>query len=69
MQNAADHAAIIHALLAPHISRKVRLNPSPLFVIQPKQVAPHPLLCSESAPEANQQPIHATTNLLGSDPS
>jgi hypothetical protein len=48
VQNAADDAAIVDARLAAHILRQMWLNPLPLFVAQPKQVAPHLLLCSES---------------------
>jgi hypothetical protein len=44
MHDTADHAAIIHPLLAAHVRRQVRLNLTPLLVAQPKQVAPH-LLC------------------------
>jgi hypothetical protein len=36
MQDAADHRAIVHTLLAAHISRQVRLNPLPLLIVQPK---------------------------------
>jgi len=41
MQDAADHAAIIHAILAAYVRRQMRLDPSPLLVVQPKQVASH----------------------------
>jgi len=69
MDDAANHAAIIHPRLAAHVFRQMRLDLTPLFVAQPKQVAPHPLLCSESSAEANQQPIQLATTLLGFDPS
>jgi hypothetical protein len=41
MQDAADHAAIIHPILAAYVRRQMRLDPSPLLVVQPKQVASH----------------------------
>jgi hypothetical protein len=41
MHDAADDAAIIHPLDAPHIRRQVRLNPLPLLIIEPKQVLAH----------------------------
>jgi hypothetical protein len=36
MQDAADHPPIIRPLLAPHVGRKVRLNPLPLLVVEPQ---------------------------------
>jgi hypothetical protein len=47
------------------------LDLPPLFITQPKQVAPHLLLCSESESlaEANQQPIQPATLLLGFHPN
>lgn len=57
MQNAADHPTVVRPFLAAHISRKQRLDPLPLIVAQPEQVAPH-LLCSldrrESATDSNR---------------
>jgi hypothetical protein len=47
VQDAADHAAVVHALLAAHIRRKIGLDPPPLRVIQPKKIATHPI-ASES---------------------
>jgi hypothetical protein len=44
MQNAADHAAVIHAIFATYIPWQMGLDLPPLIVAQPKQVAPH-LLC------------------------
>ncbi|HMI97721.1 MAG TPA: hypothetical protein VK479_14500, partial [Micropepsaceae bacterium] len=50
---------------------QMRFDLPPLLIVQPKQVAPHPLLCSESqsSAEANQQPIQLATLLLGFHPS
>src|ERR1044071_9139023 len=45
MQDAADHPSIVDTLFAAHVARQMRLDPSPLLIAQPKQVAPH-LLCS-----------------------
>jgi hypothetical protein len=41
MQDATDHAAIIHALLAANVGRQIRLDLPPLIVTQPKKVATH----------------------------
>ena len=67
MQNATDHAAIIHASLAAHIGRQKRRELLPLFVAQPKQIASHdPLIL---IPPENHYPIHSSRLLLGLDPS
>jgi len=66
MQDAADHAAIIHAILAAYVRRQMRLDPSPLLVVQPKQVASHDL-CSPLA--ENHYPIQPSSVLLSFDPS
>jgi len=42
VHDAADHTAIIDAGFAPDLVRQVRLDLPPLFVAQPKQIAPHP---------------------------
>jgi hypothetical protein len=68
VNDTADHAAVVHSFFSADILRQVRLDLSPLFVVQPKQVAPHPLPCSESPQKANQQPIQLATDLLGFDP-
>jgi hypothetical protein len=67
MQDAADHAAVVHPVFAAYVPRQMWLDLPPLFIAQPKQVAPHLLLCSESesSEEANQQPIQTATFLLG----
>jgi hypothetical protein len=36
MQDAADHAAAIHAVLAANIPRQMWFDLPPLFVVQPK---------------------------------
>jgi hypothetical protein len=41
MQDAADHPPIIDPFLAAHIGRQMRLDPSPLLIAEPKQVAAH----------------------------
>jgi hypothetical protein len=43
VHDAADHATIIHARLSSHIFRQMRLDLMPLFIAQPKQIAPHDL--------------------------
>jgi hypothetical protein len=47
MQDAANDATVVHPVLAAYVCRQMRLDPPPLFIAQPKQVAPH-LLRSES---------------------
>jgi len=46
MQDAADHAPVVDTLLAAHVRGQIRLDPPPLFVTQPKQIASHPLALS-----------------------
>jgi hypothetical protein len=41
VKDAADHAAIIHTILAAHVRRQMRLDLPPLLIIQPKQIASH----------------------------
>jgi hypothetical protein len=51
MHDAADHPAIVNPFHIAHIGRQVRLDPSPLFVAQPKQISapdPDPLSKNES---------------------
>jgi len=43
MQNAADHPAIIDAIFPAHVRGQKRLDPLPLLVAQPEQVASHDL--------------------------
>jgi hypothetical protein len=38
VHDAADDAAVVHPLDAPHIRRQVKLNPLPLLIAQPKQI-------------------------------
>jgi len=56
MQNVADHLPIIDPFLAPHIGRKMRLDPSPLLIAQPKQVAAHSAVLASTG--FSQQPIY-----------
>ena len=67
MQDAADDPAVVHTILAAHISRQVRLNLPPLIIAQPEEIASH-VLCSRITAAENQQPIHPATDLLGIDP-
>jgi hypothetical protein len=57
MDDAADHAPVIHPRLAPHIARQMRLDPLPLTLTQPKQVLAHfqasESRASESASDSN----------------
>jgi hypothetical protein len=41
MKDAADHAAVIHPILAAYIRRQIRRDLPPLIVTQPKQIASH----------------------------
>jgi hypothetical protein len=41
MHDAADNPTIVNPLDAAHIGRQMPLDPSPLFVVQPKQIAAH----------------------------
>jgi hypothetical protein len=41
MHDPADDSAIVNPLDAAHIGRQMRLDPSPLFVAQPKQITAH----------------------------
>jgi hypothetical protein len=36
MQDAADHATVVHTILAAHICRQVRRDLAPLLIAQPK---------------------------------
>jgi hypothetical protein len=55
MDDAADHPAVVNALLAANVRRQVRLHLPPLFVAQPEQIAPH-----LSALESHKQRESAT---------
>jgi len=49
MHDPADDPPIVHPLDTPHISRQMRLDPTPLLIAQPKQVRPHhPISPNES---------------------
>jgi hypothetical protein len=41
MHDAADNPAIVNPLNAAYVGRQMPLNPSPLLVVQPKQIAAH----------------------------
>src|SRR5208283_4495575 len=41
VHDAADDAAIVYPLDAPHVSRQVTLHPHPLLIAQPKQIPAH----------------------------
>jgi hypothetical protein len=41
MNDPADDTTIVHPLDTANISRQMRLDPSPLLVAQPKQIAAH----------------------------
>jgi hypothetical protein len=62
MQDAANHATIIHALLAANVGRQIRVNRSPLIVIQPKEIASH-ITAPNHRSKANQQPIQPAISL------
>jgi hypothetical protein len=67
MEDAADHATIIHSWLASHVLRQMRLNLPPLFIVQPKQVAPH---CprSESTVDSESATDSAGNDFIGFRP-
>jgi hypothetical protein len=66
MHDAADDAAIVRPLNAPDIRRQVRLDPLPLLIAQPKQVAAHD---PNPLPKTNQDRIVRAQKLMSSDPS
>src|SRR5262249_15626811 len=66
MHDAADDSAIIRPLDAPDIRRQVRLDPRPLRIGQPKQVAAHD---PNPLPKTNQDRIVRAEKLMSSDPS
>jgi uncharacterized protein len=66
MHDAADDAAIVRPLDAPDIRRQVRLDPLPLLIAQPKQVAAHD---PNPLPKTNQDRIVRAEKLMSSDPS
>jgi len=41
MKDAADHATVVHTILAAYVRRQIRLDLPPLIVTQPKQIASH----------------------------
>jgi hypothetical protein len=52
MQNAADHPPVIDTCLTAHVAWQMRLDPAPLLVTEPKQIASH-----LPAPESRKQGI------------
>src|SRR5262249_20754380 len=66
MHDAADDSAIVRPLDAPDICRQVRLDPLPLLIAQPKQVAAHD---PNPLPKTNQDRIVRAEKLMSSDPS
>ena len=66
MHDAADDSAIVRPLDAPDICRQVRLDPFPLLIAQPKQVAAHD---PDPLPKTNQDRIVRAEKLMSSDPS
>jgi hypothetical protein len=68
MDDAADHSTVINPRLASHVRWQIRLDLPPLFVIQPKQVAPHPLLCSESPVRSESASDSHSNNFIGFRP-
>src|SRR5262249_2119880 len=65
MHDAADDSAIVRPLDAPDIRRQVRLDPLPLLIAQPKQVAAHD---PNPLPKTNQNRIVSAEKLMSSDP-
>jgi hypothetical protein len=51
----ADHAPIVFALDAAHISRQVRSDPSPLLIAQPKQILAHDPAPLQKANQASME--------------
>ena len=68
MQDATNHAPIIHPGLATHVGRQQRFDLRPLFVGQPKQIAAHGPLPHGRRPE-NRGKTDSATRLLGFHPS
>src|SRR6516165_3665740 len=66
MHDAADDSAIVRPLNAPDIRRQVRLDPLPLLIAQPKQVAAHD---PNPLPKTNQDRIVRAQKLMSSDPN
>jgi hypothetical protein len=66
MHDPADDSAIVRPLDAPDIRRQVRLDPLPLLIAQPKQVAAHD---PNPFPKTNQDRIVRAEKLMSSDPS
>jgi hypothetical protein len=61
----AQHPTIIHPLLAAHVGRQQRLDPSPLRIRKPKEIR-HPTPPTSEA--VNHAPANSGILLLGPDP-
>jgi len=66
MNDPADHPAIVNPRNAAHTGRKMRLDPSPLFVAQPKQILAHD---PDPLPKPNQNRIVRAQKLMSFHPS
>jgi hypothetical protein len=66
MHDAADDSAIVRPLDGPDIRREVRLDPLPLLIAQPKQVAAHD---PNPLPKTKQDRIVRAEKLMSSDPN
>jgi hypothetical protein len=66
MHDAADNAAVVRTLHAPHIRRQMGFYSLPLRIAQPKQVPAHD---PDPLPKTNQDRIVRTQKLMSSDPS
>jgi hypothetical protein len=64
MRDPADDPPIANPLNATHIGRQMRLDPSPLFVVQPKQI---PAYDPDLLPKTNQDRIVSCQRLMSSD--
>ena len=69
MQEVADDPAIINPRLNTYILGQRQFDPLPLFVVQPKQIAPQIPLYHESALTSESSSIQTTTFLSGFDPN
>jgi hypothetical protein len=67
MDDAADHTTIIHPRLASYVLGQMRLDLPPLFIVQPKQIAPH-CLRSESTEDSESATDSASNDFIGFSP-
>jgi hypothetical protein len=66
MHDAADDPPIVNPFDPANVSRQMRLDPSPLLVVQPKQIPAHD---PDPLPKTNQDRIVRRQKLMSSDPS